>query len=365
KKKPILPFIPGQDSAKLITLSLVGDLMCHKPQSSNAKKADGTYDFNPCFAYVKPYLSKADLTIGNLETTFGGPQLPYAGYPAFNSPDDYAKALKENGFDFLCTANNHSMDTGEEGILRTLEIVKKNGLGYTGTFTSGADHDSLRILTIKGIKLGILNYTYGTNGSYPKSEHKYMLNVIDSATITDEVSRIKQAGAELVLVFYHFGVENAAEPTQAQKDAVKFAWQAGAQLIIGAHPHVIGPTKWLAPYGTNRDSSFVAYSLGNFISNQYWRYTDAGVILSLNIQKSADGRISVKSASYLPTWVYRAEKPAMKQHIVLPCELANDKDKLPGFIDSSLIKKMAEAAEDTKIIMTKYGGGLSLTPLDK
>lgn len=365
KRKTVLPLTPEKDSVSAISISFVGDLMCHKPQSTNAKKADGTYDFTPSFAYVKPYLSKADITIGNLETTFGGPQLPYAGYPAFNSPDDYAKAIKDAGFDFLCTANNHSMDTGEDGILRTLEVVKKNGLGYTGTFLSKADHDSMRILDIKGIKLGILNYTYGTNGSYPKSDHKHMLNVIDSATITDEIARIKKQGAELVLVFYHFGIENAAEPVQAQKDAVKFAWQAGAQLIIGAHPHVIGPAKWLAPYGANTDSSFVAYSLGNFISNQYWRYTDAGVILTLNIQKGRAGNFSIKNAEYLPTWVYRAEKPAMKQHIVLPCGLASEKTLLPAFIDSAMVKKMNEAAEDTKSILTRYGALLSPAPLIK
>jgi poly-gamma-glutamate capsule biosynthesis protein CapA/YwtB (metallophosphatase superfamily) len=258
------------------------------------------------------------------------------------------------------------MDTGEDGILRTIEVIKKNNLGYAGTYSSQNDHDSLRIIDVKGIKLGILNYTYGTNGSYPKSDHKYMLNVIDSASITNEIARIKSKGAEVVLVFYHFGVENAAEPTQAQKDAVKYAWQGGAQLIIGAHPHVIGPAKQLAPYGSNQDSSFVAYSLGNFISNQYWRYTDAGVILNLKVRRNpANGKITVHSANYLPTWVYRGEKPSMKQHIVLPCEFAFNKELTPAFVDSGMIKKMTEAFDDTREILTRYGATLSLTPLVK
>ncbi len=362
--KNAFAYIPQQDSTIEITLSLVGDLMCHKPQTLNAKKADGSYNFNPSFEYISPYLSQADLCIGNLETTFGGPDLPYAGYPAFNSPDEYATALKENGFDFLVSANNHSMDTGEEGLLRTLEVLKKNKLAYAGTYTSQSDHDSLRIVDVKGIKLGILNYTYGTNGSYPKETHKYMLNIIDSATISNEVKQLKKQGAEIVLVFYHFGIENTAEPTQAQKDAVKYAWQAGAQLMIGAHPHVIGPVQYLEPFETNPDSGFVAYSLGNFISNQYWRYTDAGVILTLHLQKNlTSAKISLRQAEYLPTWVYRAEKPAMKQHIVLPAGLYSQPALLPVFIDSAMGKKMEEAFNDTKTILSKYNNRLEITPI--
>ncbi len=178
----------------------------------------------------------ADLTIGNLETTFAGTVQPYAGYPAFNSPDAYCTAVKNAGFDFLVTANNHSMDTKEYGLLRTIEVIKKHSLGYAGTYLNQRDHDSIRILDIKGIKLGILNYTYGTNGSYPGSDHKYMLNVIDSSGIVDAVKTAKNKGADIVLVFYHMGIENVTEPTQSQKDAVRYALEAGAGLVIGAHP---------------------------------------------------------------------------------------------------------------------------------
>ncbi len=358
------PMFPLPDSVTEISISLTGDLMCHKPQTTNARQPDGTYNFNPSFTYIKPYLSTADITIGNLETTFGGPELPYAGYPAFNSPDAYAKALKENGFDFLVTANNHSMDTGEEGLLRTIDVIRKNELAYAGTYCSQSDHDSLRILNIKGIKLGILNYTYGTNGAYPRANHSYMLNIIDSVAIINETACLKKAGAEVVLVFFHFGNENAAEPTSAQKDAVRYARQAGAQLIIGAHPHVIGPAEWLEPYNAESDSAFVAYSLGNFISNQYWRYTDAGVILTLRLRKHLkSGKIKLIKAEYLPTWVYRAEKEGMKHHVVLPAALCQEKELLPGFIDSAMVKKMEQAFNDTRNILSKYSQRLVITPV--
>jgi len=355
------PYIVQEDSFTTLSIKLVGDLMCHKPQSQNALTPNGTYDFNPSFYYVKNFLSNADLTIGNLETTFGGPHLPYSGYPAFNSPDSYADALYNSGFDFIVTANNHSMDTREAGILRTVDVLRKAKLGNSGSYLSQKDRDSIRILNINQIKIAILNYTYGTNGSYPESHHKYMLNIIDSSTITNDVKAAKSKGAEIVLVFYHFGIENIKEPTQAQKDAVKFAYQSGANLIIGAHPHVVGPSQFLPPLHKGGDSVFVAYSLGNFISNQYWRYTDAGVILGLTLKKNTKTKqIKIIGADYLPTWVYRGDNSKMKQHIVLPAELVYFPELLPDFIDSSAVKKMKEALSDTKQILTLYHNRLKL-----
>jgi poly-gamma-glutamate synthesis protein (capsule biosynthesis protein) len=337
----------------------VGDLMCHLPQTNNAKLSNGDYDFNPSFEYIKPYLRDADITIGNLETTFAGTIQPYAGYPAFNSPDAYCTALKNTGFDFLVTANNHSMDTREAGLLRTIDVIKKHGLGYAGTYLNQNDHDSIRIVNVKGVKLGILNYTYGTNGAYPSSEHKYMLNLIDSAEIVDDIKTCKAKGADIVLVFYHMGIENVTEPTQAQKNAVRFALEAGASFIIGAHPHMIGPTEKMYSKAIS-DTAFVAYSLGNFLSNQYWRYTDAGVILKLIVRKNYTKKTcSFKDANYLPTWVYRGDG-AKKMHILFPSQWASDSTKLPSFLSHSHQQKMLEAFNDSKLILTKYNSELKL-----
>jgi poly-gamma-glutamate synthesis protein (capsule biosynthesis protein) len=353
---------PPPDSISEISINLVGDLMCHLPQTNNAKLNNGEYDFNPSFEYIKPYLQDADMTIGNLETTFAGTNQPYAGYPAFNSPDAYCTALKNAGFDFLVTANNHSMDTREAGLLRTIEVIKKHNLGYAGTYLNQRDHDSIRIITIKNIKLAILNYTYGTNGAYPISNHKYMLNVIDSAGIITAVKQAKSQGADIVLVFYHMGLENITEPTKSQNDAVRFALDAGAALVIGAHPHVIGQTKKMYSQTIN-DSVFVAYSLGNFLSNQYWRYTDAGVILKLKIEKNyTKNKTSFKEANFLPTWVYRGDG-AKKMHILFPAQWGNDSVKLPAFLTITHQQKMVEAFEDTKKILTNNNPQLLLYSL--
>ncbi len=351
--------LPPKDSLGEVTINLVGDLMCHLPQTNNARLKSGEFDFRPSFEYVKPYLEDADLTIGNLETTFAGTGQPYAGYPAFNSPDAYCEAIRDAGFDFLVTANNHSMDTREAGLLRTIRVIREHGLGYAGTYLDRRDHDSIRILDVKGIHIAILNYTYGTNGSYPSAEHRYMLNVIDSADVTKSVTEARERGADLVMVFYHMGVENVVEPTQAQKDAVRFALQAGASLVIGAHPHMVGPTK-VMPSGPHADSVFVAYSLGNFLSNQYWRYTDAGVILSITVEKNfTKGHTAYKSASFLPTWVYRGDG-GKKMHIVFPAHWYADTTRLPAFLNEGHRRKMEEAFNDTKQVITKYNPYISL-----
>ncbi len=355
------PWFP-KDSVSEITINIVGDIMCHSPQTINSKLSNGTFDFNPSFEYIKPYLQDADITIGNLETTIAGTSKPYAGYPAFNSPDAFCTAIKNAGVDFLVNANNHSMDTGEAGLLRTIEIMKQNGLGYAGTYLTQEDHDSIRILNIKGIRLGILNYTYGTNYSYPSADHKYMLNIIDSADVVNTIKLAKQKGADLVLVFYHMGIENVIEPTKAQLDAVRFALEGGATLVIGAHPHMIGPTKNVYSKIIN-DTAFVAYSLGNFLSNQYWRYTDAGVILKLKVQKNFTKKtVSFKEASYIPTWVYRGDGK-IKMHIVLPAEWAIDSLNLPGFLTNSHKQKMIQAFNDTRSVLTRDNPQLKLIPV--
>ncbi|HEV7229839.1 MAG TPA: CapA family protein [Bacteroidia bacterium] len=351
---------PVKDSIVSARISFTGDLMCHVPQYENSKNADGTYDFNPSFTFVKPYLEQADLTMGNLELTFAGTDIPLAGYPTFNAPDSYADAVKNAGFDFVVTSNNHSMDTQEKGLLRTLDILDKKGIGHTGTFRSQADHDSVRVLQVKGMKLGVLNYTYGTNGAYPAKERAYMLNVIDTIAIERDIRMARKQGAELVLVYFHYGKENISDPTDAQKLVVRKSMEYGADIIIGGHPHVISPVNYYKTTQATLDSGIVAWSLGNFLSNQYHRYTDAGLIFTLTLRKNITrGKYLKPEADYIPTWVYRASDPKMRKHIVLPAEMVFG-NNLPAFVDSSGRRKMKEAFEDTKEMMEKYSPEIRL-----
>lgn len=352
--------LPAGDSIVKVRITFTGDLMCHVPQYTNSRNADGTYDFNPSFQYVTSWLHQSDLSMGNLETTFAGTSTPYAGYPTFNSPDTYMDALKNAGFGFLVTANNHSMDTEEKGLLRTLDIVRKAGVGSTGTFQSQKDHDSVRILNLKGIRLGVLNYTYGTNGAYPSADHSYMLNLIDTLLIQHDIIMARAQGAELVLVYFHYGLENKSDPTPDQKKIVRKTQEYGADLIIGGHPHVISPVGFYKTAKASLDTGVVVWSLGNFLSNQYKRYTDAGIMLTITLSRNLSTHKFLKpSVDYIPTWVYRGTGSKVKKHIVLPAELAL-RDSLPEFIDSTAKQKMKEAFGDTKAIMGKYSSEIKL-----
>ena len=114
------------------TMVFAGDLMGHQPMISAAwNDSSKQHEYEPWFQFIKPYLNSADYTLANLEVTLAGE--PYTGYPQFSSPDNYAKAIKNVGIDFLFTANNHSQDRGKAGIERTIKVLDDLGIPHSGT----------------------------------------------------------------------------------------------------------------------------------------------------------------------------------------------------------------------------------------
>ena len=155
------------DTFDTITLVFGGDLMGHGPQIQAAKiDSTDSYDYKPGFHFLQKSIQTADFAVANLEVTLAGP--PYKGYPQFSSPDDYALNMKQLGFDLLVTANNHSQDGGKRGLLRTLHVLDSFKLDHTGTFADTAEFEREYpyITEINGLKIAILNYTYGTNGKH-------------------------------------------------------------------------------------------------------------------------------------------------------------------------------------------------------
>lgn len=349
---------PVVDTVIKVHLSFVGDLMCHSTQYEFAQVGPDSFDFYPCFTEVKPFLSKADFALGNLETTLSGKK-PWTGYPQFNSPDAYLDAVVDAGFDFLVTSNNHSLDTKEDGLLRTIEQVRARGVGSTGTYNSQQDRDSIRVVDVKGIQFAILDYTYGTNGLPIPEGKPWTVNLIDTALIRQDIAAARKTTADLVVVCLHYGAEYKREPDAYQRMVVKHVQACGADLIIGGHPHVVQPMEYFktAP-GAKLDSGFVAWSLGNFISNQYNRYTDSGVILNLEISKDPkNDSIYISEASYLPTWVWRG-RGSKKIHVVLPSE-RHQPDSLYSYIDVGTRPRMKNGYDDVQEIVNKYGAGLT------
>jgi poly-gamma-glutamate capsule biosynthesis protein CapA/YwtB (metallophosphatase superfamily) len=307
-----------QDSIVTASIAVVGDLMCHSTQYNYAHVEADSFDFTPVYRYVKDIISSADFAFGNLETVTAGSKKKYSGYPFFNSPDQYVSALKEAGFNLLTTANNHSLDKGEEGLLRTIAVIEREGMGYNGTFVSQEDRDSVRVYEINGINVAYLAYSYGTNGLPVPKGKNYLINLIDTLLIRQDIQKARE-NSDIIIVHYHFGEEYKRKPSASQLNLVDKTIQYGADIIIGGHPHVIQPAEFREGNNSTLDSVFVIYSMGNFFSNQRWRYSDAGVILQLNLNRNiTTGKINLADVSITPTWVFRGQTKRGREFIIIP-----------------------------------------------
>lgn len=306
---------------KRITLMAVGDIMVHQEQLDAAwNPASKAYDFLPFFTNVVPLFREADWVIGNLETTLSGSAARYTGYPMFNSPESLGKTLKEVGFTAVSTANNHSLDRKEPGVRKTIEHLDQAGLLHTGTFASPEERDEPLLLSKDGFTLALLSYSYGTNGIAIPEGKPYLVNLIKPELIKADIARARERGADLVAVALHFGEEYQRMPNEAQKKTAELCIQYGADLILGAHPHVVQPYEWktVTMEDGRQHKGLIAYSLGNFISAQRWDYKDVGAILKLSLYKGESGEASIESVDLIPTYVHFYRKGGKRHYVIYP-----------------------------------------------
>lgn len=290
-----------------VNMAVVGDIMCHSTNFKDAYNADTeTYDFSYVFTQVEKYLTSADITVGNLETTFAGSDVGYSGYPTFNTPEQLAQDLVELGFDVVSTANNHSLDKRYAGLESTIDELDKVGLAHTGTYKSKEDQDKIITKNVNGINFAFLSFTYGTNGIPVPKGKEYCINLIDKDLILDQINKAKATNPDVICVFMHWGDEYKLAQNKTQEELADFLFENGVDIILGSHPHVLEPmekrTITLAD-GTTKDG-FLIYSLGNFVSGQVIEDTKNSIILQLQITKHADNKITIDSYNYIPTYLY-------------------------------------------------------------
>lgn len=332
-----------------IHMSAFGDTMCHLTNIKNAyDSSKKDYDFSNVFKNVRNYLEDADITIGNLETTFAGSSRGYTGYPTFNAPEVLGQNLKDMGVDVLTTANNHCMDKGNSGLVSTLDYLDKYEISHTGTARSEEEQDSILIKDVNGIKIAFLSYTYGTNGITIPSDKPYSVNLIDKELIKKHIASAKEQNVDVICVSMHWGLEYKLKPNSTQTELADFLFENGVDIILGSHPHVLEPMEKRTitlEDGTTKDG-FVIYSLGNFVSGQIYANTKSTVILDIQITKNSDGKISIDNVKYTPVYLYDKGAGAKTRTRYTLIDLEKSISDYENGNDSSISKSLYNTFKD-------------------
>lgn len=303
-----------------IKLLFVGDIMGHGSQIESAYISKNNYDYTPCFEYVTPILQQADLAIGNLELTLPG-KSPYQGYPQFRSPDTLGWALRLAGFDLLFTANNHCNDSGLTGVVHTISTLERYGFYQTGTFKNQETRDAFYPLLIykNGFRLAFLNYTYGTNG-IPTTTPS-VVNIINEKQMQADMNVAQQLKPDAIIVMMHWGDEYQLQENIKQRALAEKLADWGADLIIGAHPHVVQPIKTITTFRPDSTEKIVpvVYSLGNFISGQIKVNTDGGLMTEITLEMdSTNHTLRVEQPQYIPVWRWIEHSNGKRTYRVVP-----------------------------------------------
>ena len=261
---PAMPLAHGADTAEVM---VIGDVMMHTRQLE--------YDHREFLQGIAPALRAADCAVANMEFALGGP--PYSGYPAFSTPDSYAEYVRDDcGVDVFLTANNHILDKGRAGLTRTLNVYDTLGVRH-----SGAAADSLRlvsdyplILTVKGIRIAFINFTYGTNNPSKPSGPWPRVNLMRREDVKAAIGRARERRADFIVALPHWGVEYELKHSTQQQEWAEWLVDEGVDAIVGAHPHVVQDTVHIKGVP-------VIYSVGNAISNMSARNTRLGFAVTL------------------------------------------------------------------------------------
>lgn len=357
----------------LATVLSTGDIMVHSTQLTGAKTSSGDYDFTAFFKETATYFKKADLSIANLEVTFGGTDSGvYSGYPAFNTPDSLADAIKSSGLNFLITANNHSYDTGLFGLKRTAQVLKQREIEFIGTRETEQDAD-FAIKEINGIRLGIANFTYETsgqtegrkylNGAIIAKEANNLINSFSYEHIEDfyaeaasMITEMKSGGADYIVFYMHWGNEYKTNPDTWQKTIAQRLSNLGVNMIIGSHPHVIQPIE-LIRSEDGESTTVCLYSTGNFVSNQRQEimdscptgHTEDGMLFEFTLKKGKDGT-TLNNITLIPTWVDKYKGGSGYLYTVYPLENATDGETKYS-LSATAAAKAAKSYERTKAIV--------------
>lgn len=317
-----------------ISIVMVGDILLHTPVAESGLQEDGSYCFDSLFANTDTAIRDADLALVNQEVIIGGSELGVSGYPCFNAPYELGDALIAAGFDVILHATNHALDKGAAGIQNCLTYWKQYPdiavLGIcdgSGTEDGdGTDGDDFSVATGSGwgqrygriflyeqdgIRIAILNYTYGTNGISMPASMPDAVNLLEEETVRADLALAEKL-ADFTIVCPHWGIEYQLIPSAEQEYWADLFMKNGADLCIGTHPHVIEPIEWLRD--DEGHEMLVYYSLGNFVN---WTSSSGegiadrmvGGMADVTIGRTPDGDVTITDYDIKPVVCHLSEGP--------------------------------------------------------
>ena len=369
------PTEPPITKVSTATISSVGDMLMHMPViNTGYDEATRTYDLRSIFDYISDYTTSADLMVGNLETTLAGLDngYKYSGYPQFNCPDSVVDAMKNAGFDVVLTANNHSYDTRNVGLKRTLEVIKDRQLQYLGTKLDAEEKDYI-IADCNGIRIGLLCYTYDTGTEDPETvalngitltkEDSKLVNAFDYneldkfyTDVEENLAQMAEDGAEATMLYIHWGEEYQLQANSSQKTIAQKLCDLGIDVIVGGHPHVVQPVELLTSTTDETQKTVCLYSMGNAVSNQRLgnlssvktAHTEDGAMLQITFAEYSDGTVIIEYADVLPFWVWmHYDEDWNKLYQLMPLDDQIEDWQTQFGVDDDVLKKLKDSYDRT------------------
>jgi poly-gamma-glutamate synthesis protein (capsule biosynthesis protein) len=300
-----------------------GDVLIHPPlweQAHADARAEGKagYDFGPMYAGIAADVRSADLATCEMETPLAPPEGPFVGWPDFSAPPQVLTALKGVGYRSCTTASNHTLDQGYSGLKRTLDELDAAGLKHTGSARTADEAATPLIVTLRnGVRVGQLAYSFNFNGHEPSAGKVWQANLIDVPRILAAAHRMKQAGADVIVLSLHWGTEYDHLATQQQRDqADRLLASPDIDLILGDHAHVVQPAQEL-------HGKWVFYCMGNQISRHEDPIADSreGVMPKVTFSEVSPHHFRATTAEAIPTWM--EDSPSLRL-IDLPHALRSD-----------------------------------------
>ena len=290
--------------SQTVNIIMIGDMLMHLNVTESGFVGDGTKNYDHLFERIKPDLAQADIKIVNEEIVFAGEDMGFSGYPMFNTAEEVGDAEAKAGFNVILHATNHTMDKWKQGLMNTINFWKKYpDIKVLGVNETKEQQEEITVIEKNGMKIALLNYTYGLNGMPMPDDMPFAVNLIDADLMDRNIKKAHEE-ADFVVVIMHWGTEYQLYANSDQKYWANWLLERDVDLVLGAHPHVIQPIEWLED-PNDGDRMLVYYSLGNYVTgtraSRPGVYEQAvGGMAKVELTKNSEGKVVISKYGVEP-----------------------------------------------------------------